>query len=255
MKKYKVSTSKHDTKNYFKNLKVSTSYGILCCKKNKNTKANEILFIKKKNTYSYISFIRGIYSEDYGLFKLFNTMTLDEKLTILSLNFNLIWFKYYLTEFPENDKKAIRYKKKFDKVKEMDNGLFLYNIIKKTTSTDLIYEIPKGHSNKNENKLNAAIREFYEETNISKEKYKILYDRKPLYYSFEDENVKYNYYYYIAIMLDNNYEPKINYDNQHMLYEISDIKFLPYDHIHLINNRTSFLSMIKTAIKIIKQYY
>ena len=48
-------------------------------------------------------------------------------------------------------------------------------------------------SNKNESNINAAIREFYEETNIKKNKYKLLYNIEPIEYTFEDDNIKYKY--------------------------------------------------------------
>jgi len=234
-------------------MRTSNSYGIICCKKNDITKKNEILFIKKKNTYAYISFIKGIYTSDYDIFHLFNKMTLDEKLTILSLDFKLIWYKCFLS-YNEFDKKITKLKRKFDKLKDRENSMFVYNLVKKSSNVELIYEIPKGHCNKNESNINAAIREFYEETHLHKNKYKILFDEKPFIYSFIDDNVKYIYTYYIAILLDNNYVPKVNFDSKHMLYETSDIKFLPIDYIYLINNDIRFLTMLKNTLKIIKKY-
>jgi ADP-ribose pyrophosphatase YjhB (NUDIX family) len=236
-----------------KSIKNSNSYGIICCKKNKITQKNEILFIKKKNTYAYISFIKGIYTSEYDILKLFNLMTLDEKLTILSFDFKLIWYKCFLS-YSEFDRKTIKLKKKFDKLKNKNNGEYITNLIKKSNNIDLIYEIPKGHINKNESNINAAIREFYEETHIHKGKYKILYDVKPFIYSFIDDNVKYNYFYYIAVMLDQSYIPRVNYNSEHMLYETCDIKFLSLDYIKLINNDPKFTTMLKTVLKIAKKY-
>jgi len=234
-------------------MRESKSYGILCCKKNRNTQKNEILFIKKKNTYAYISFIKGTYTSDYDIKVLLNKMTLDEKLTIMSLDFKLIWYKCFLT-YSEFDKKTIKLKKKFDKLKIKNNGQLLHSLIKKSNNVDLIYEIPKGHSNKYESHINASIREFQEETNLHKNKYKVLYDVKPLIYTFVDDNVKYIYEYYIAIMIDQNYIPTVSYNNKHMLYETSDIRFLPIDYIYIINNDMKFIKMIKTALKIAKKY-
>lgn len=234
--------------------KVSHSYGIICCKYNHLTKKNEILFIKKKNTYAYISFIKGIYNSDYDIKLLFDKMTLDEKLTILSLDFKVIWYKCYLKYDIDSDNKLKKYKKKFDKLKSKENYKYFYNIIKKSSSVDLLFEIPKGHANKNESIINAAIREFHEETHIPKNKYKILYDVKPFIYSFTDENVNYIYTYYIAIMLDNKYIPQIHFDNKFMLFETSDIKFLPIEYVFVINNDIKFLTMLKNVLKTIKKF-
>ena len=236
-----------------KKLRVSNSYGIICCKKNNNTNKNEILFIKKKNTYAYINFLKGLYSSDYDILSLLNKMTFEEKITIMSLDFKLSWYKCFLS-YDDNDKKIIKFKNKFNKIVCKDGGKKIVDLIKQSSNYDLIYEIPKGHVNKHESHINAAIREFQEETNIHKSKYRLLVDEKPLIYTFVDENVKYIYHYYIAIMLDQSYIPKVNYSNKHMLFETCDIRFLETNFIHIINNDSKFLSMIKSVNKIVKKY-
>ena len=42
-------------------MKTNKSYGIALTKKNKITNTYEILFIKKRSSYSYITFTKGIY--------------------------------------------------------------------------------------------------------------------------------------------------------------------------------------------------
>ena len=77
---------------------IVVSYGIALTKKNKSNNY-ELLFIKKRVTYAYITFIKGIYNKnnDNELIKLFNSMTIEEKICIMSLNFNIMWHKLYLT--------------------------------------------------------------------------------------------------------------------------------------------------------------
>ena len=70
-----------------------TSYGIALVKKNKlinNVNQYEILMIKKRLTYAYIAFVKGVYNKnnENELLRMFNNMTVDEKFCIMSLNFN-----------------------------------------------------------------------------------------------------------------------------------------------------------------------
>lgn len=91
-----------------KNLK--KSYGIACCRFNKATNMLEILLIKKRYTYSFVAFVFGQYNkkDEKRLKFLFNGMTLQEKIDILSLRFDMLWYKIWL-EFPE-----ISYAPKFE---------------------------------------------------------------------------------------------------------------------------------------------
>ena len=84
--------------NINKQSNIVISYGIALTKKNKNTNNYELLFIKKRVTYAYITFIKGIYNKnnDNELIKLFNNMTIEEKICIMSLNFNIMWYKLYM---------------------------------------------------------------------------------------------------------------------------------------------------------------
>jgi hypothetical protein len=180
-------------------------------------------------------------------------MTLDEKMAILSLDFKIIWYKCFLS-YHHDDKKVIKGRKKFDKFFMKDNNVSILSMIKSSDNVELIWEIPKGHMNKNESIINSAIREFHEETSICKLKYKILYDITPITYTFIDDNVKYIYTYYIAVMLDNKYNPKVNAFSTNMTGETNEIKFLPLDMIKVINEFSGFSNLIKKIIKIAKNH-
>lgn len=236
-----------------------TSYGISLVRKNPNTNRYEILFIKKRISYAYITFVKGVYnkSNDNEIIKLFNNMTLDEKLCIKSLNFNIIWYKSYLS-LPNNlnVKDLNKYeicKNKFEKRFLIDGGKRLFNLLKNTKNINLIWEMPKGMSNKNESEINAAIREFTEETNINKLKYRILYDERPIIYSFTDENTNYKYVYYMAFMLDNKYIPNIDISNESVVMEASDLKFLNTDEIKMVDSNKNFHDLVSKIISIVKK--
>jgi len=244
---------------------VVVSYGIALTKKNKinNTDIEyELLFIKKRATYAYISFVKGIYNKnnDNELLKLFNNMTIEEKICIMSLNFNIMWHKLYLT-LPYNRvalkvlSKFENSKTKFEKRFLYDEGRRLLKLIKNTKSINNLWEIPKGMANRNESDINAAIREFNEETNIKKNKYKILFNIEPVVYIFNDDNTTYKYVYYLAVMLDNKYVPNIELNlNRSSIMESIDIKFLNIVEISMLNKNKAFINFVKKIFKLTKSY-
>ena len=82
--------------------KYSKSYGIALCRFNSN-KEPEIILIKKRYTYYFFEFVLGKYqrNDNKYLFKLFNNMTYQEKMDILSLKFDTLWYKIWL-EIPSH---------------------------------------------------------------------------------------------------------------------------------------------------------
>lgn len=240
-----------------------TSYGLALARKNNVTNQYELLFIKKRLTYAYITFVKGIYNKnnDNELIKLFNNMTIEEKLCISSLNFNIIWFKSYLSlpnKLPLKDlTKYENCRSKFEKRFLFDDGKRLLKLIKNTKSAYGIWEMPKGMINKNESDINAAIREFCEETGIKKNKYKILYDKDPMVYTFVDDNTTYKYVYYLAVMLDKKYFPciELSLEKNSAIMESMDIKFFNIHYISLIYaGNKNFINFAKNIIKIVKKY-
>ena len=136
-----------------------------------------------------------------------------------------------------------------------DEGRRLLKLIKNTKSINNLWEIPKGMVNRNESDINAAIREFNEETNIKKNKYKILFNIEPLVYVFSDDNTTYKYVYYLAVMLDNKYVPNIELSiNSNSLMESIDIKFLNVLEISIINKDPKFIKFIKKIFKYTKSF-
>jgi ADP-ribose pyrophosphatase YjhB (NUDIX family) len=240
-----------------------TSYGIALMRKNNSKERYEFLFIKKRITYAFITFVKGIYHKniDNDVVHLFNNMTIEEKICIMSLNFSNIWYMSYLTSPRYMTSKEIsKYencKAKFEKRFLSDNGTRLKRLIQKSKSVDNVWEMPKGMKNKNESDINTAIREFSEETGIKKNKYKILWEEARFEYVFTDENVEYKYVYYPAIMLDQKYQPSIDIHTtvKSNLMESSDIKFLSVEDICLIHSKShSLVSLLKRIKKKIRKY-
>lgn len=237
-------------------MKRVNSYGIACCRKNTETGNYEILLVKKRVSYAFISFIKGSYNlkDEMNIYNLFNNMTLHEKLTILSCNFETIWYACHIDTNFLNDK-YLYLSKKFNNFLNKYSKEDIKKIINSTKSIELIWEIPKGYSKKNETYLDAAVREFKEETTIEKNNYKILINENVINYSFIDNNVNYIYHYYVAIMKDNNFEPELKVNEDFSLIEISKIKFISSDEIRFLNKDKSFKKLFNKIISYVKRNY
>ena len=92
----------------------------------------------------------------------------------------------------------------------------------------LLWEIPKGKKEFMESDLDAAIREFEEETRIPITSYKLLRHNHPIKYTRSYNGVTYNFYYYVAHYMDDTdtKDPCILFDYNKQLAEISDIKWI-----------------------------
>ncbi len=244
-----------------------TSYGIALMRKvPDNNLVNacnkyEFLFIKKRTTYAFITFVKGIYNKnsDHDVIKLFNNMSIEEKVCIMSLNFSSIWYMSYLKSprymTPKELAKYESCKSKFEKKFLADNGSKLMKLLKNSKSVSCIWEMPKGMKNKHESDINTAIREFYEETNISKNKYRILWDVQRFEFKFVDENVEYRYIYYPAVMLDQRFQPGIDISiTKSSLLESSEIKFLSPEEALILTENKSLYKLLISIKKKIKTY-
>jgi len=193
------------------------SYGIVLF----NDK-DEIVMIERKDSISYIEFLRGKYKiEDSEYIQLlFNRMSVLEKDVILNNNFNILWNNLWYSNI--SSKKD--YLRSYNKFILLD----LKNYINNSTINYLNneWEIPKGRRNLNETDIECAKREFQEETNIAQNDYDLLKNIEP----FEEEyigsnNIVYKNIYYIGKIKVNNYNLYIDKQNQDQVSEIRTIKW------------------------------
>lgn len=236
--------------------KYRKSYGIALCRFND---VPEMILVKKRYTYYFFEFVIGKYQKNDNkyLTKLFNNMTYQEKMDILSMRFDTLWYKIWL-EIPNtsmnrdahfiirnrdlsfNDKKYsynyIKSKSKFESCFLVDQGIRLKNLIDNSTNAENIWEIPKGRRFPYEKEIDAAVREFREETNIQANKYNILWHVKPLVESYKDAGVIYKTIYYIAA-LDEQYKnltPKVRFNSFDQILEVESVKWVNLQEIKMI---------------------
>lgn len=231
--------------------KTKSSFGIACCRF--NTGRPEILLVCKRYTYAYNLFINARYnsSDNAAIIALFNGMTVDEKLTILSLNFAQIWYKVWLG----STNNAVYYtaKNKFETTFLPDGGARLRRLINRSTNSALLWEIPKGKRKfRAEQDLHCAIREFTEETGVAKKYYRVIPWAKRTH-SYIDTGVKYVNTYYLALEKQA-IAPQINFGRPGQVAEICDLRWMNIDQIRLIDQGRHLEEVVAPIFKFVKRY-
>ncbi len=247
------------TNHYYRECKYPiTSYGIICYQY--IDKELKYLIIRRRNSLSYVEFLRGRYkiTNIKFLLVLFKNMTIDERKLIKNANFDMLWSDLWLNNRGNRDHRN-EFHKGMRKFNELKNGIYLsdgsfVNIdsLIDSTSKESIYTVPewsfpKGRRNAYESDLECAKREFIEETNYSNDDYKLI-DAD----TFEEEhlgsnNISYKTVYYLANFLSDGKEAILNKYNKIQLNEIGDIGWFSYDEMINIyrSYHTEKLELIK----------
>lgn len=185
-----------------------TSYGIILFRH--SAEGLQFLMIRRKDTFGYIDFIRGKYSP-YNieqLQKIVDEMSVQEKARILVDPFDKLWKQLW------GDNSGNQYRseenassKKFESIKNgviiEDTPVKLEEIVSnsKTEWTETEWEFPKGRRNFQEKDLDCALREFEEETGISKNNFLIIDNLLPFEEMYIGSNYKcYKHKYFLAFM-------------------------------------------------------
>jgi len=238
------------------------SYGIILIRKIDNV--SKILLVQRKDSLTYIEFIRGKYdiNDKSYLQMMFNRMTKTELLRILNNNIEYLWNNLWLIDNNNNNNIEPRFMNEFiksrilfNKIKEGFNVRYPsinkhktenFSVKENVMKISLKYFIenslsnydtpewgfPKGRRNFNESDIDASIREFEEETNIDRKHITIFNNIFPFVEEFYgSNNVKYKHVYYLAkYNLDEDIDiPIINKNNMHQITEIGDIKWANID--------------------------
>jgi ADP-ribose pyrophosphatase YjhB (NUDIX family) len=192
---------------------VKHSYGIICCKKTQD--GFKLLVIKKGYTYAYVDFVLGKY-EKRNIRHLVSKMSHEEKMTIISMNFSQMWYRIWLTK-PKV--KYVQYEAKFTKY-WASNADALKQIINSTKEGSPVWEFPKGKKRQqDESNIVAAVREFTEETGISKPNFQ-LFDASVEMNKSED-GVIYRTKYFFAVATSD-----IDFQIRYNSTEIADVKWM-----------------------------
>jgi 8-oxo-dGTP pyrophosphatase MutT (NUDIX family) len=252
--KYRYRRKSEEAYNTASNTFSLISYGIICYK-NFKTKTTEneqqqqnkknkykIILIRRKNTIGYVEFLRGKYDLDKPeyLIKLFDYMTKQEKKNILEIqDFDSLRALLGMTK--KNNIYKAEYEKahkKFNILKSNEStesknnkldDMSLKHLISQSSTewTETEWGIPKGRKQQKELDLNCGIREFVEETNISSNDFKVLFNVKPIVEEYTSINgVNYKHIYYFAHFTNENDELCIDPKNKNQTSEINGIQWV-----------------------------
>jgi 8-oxo-dGTP pyrophosphatase MutT (NUDIX family) len=184
----------------------------------------EYLMIQRKDSLAFVEFIRGKYVLDDMLYlrKMLTNMTESER-NRLGVDFDELW-KSVWGELPIRSHKH-DYENSKEKYNIMMENKLLHCLLKETKSefAEPEWGFPKGRRNPGEDDIICAMREFYEETGLTKNAYSLLKFMDPLEESFFGTNrIHYSHKYYLAICPEDQ-EVKLNENNHHMIREIGNI--------------------------------
>lgn len=198
-----------------------TSIGIILCRA--SLTGVQYLMMRRKNSFGYIDFIRGKYNQHnlQHLKSMFDEMSQQERINIKYHDFTYLWkdmwgsqdFSSFKTE--ENVSQ-----KKFEALKsgiligEPPELITLDTLINEASTNwvDTEWEFPKGRRNCQEKEIDCALREFEEETGISKLTIKLVENLLPFEEIFIGSNNKsYKHKYFLAYTDSNTEFPLSNF--------------------------------------------
>lgn len=160
-------------------------------------KTLSILMVRRKDSMSYMEFIRGKYEthETEYIKKQLSNMTVQEQKLILTEKFETLWSRLWGngrdTDTPEYEYARDKFNA-IDRKKLIDSGPSQFS--------EPEWGFPKGRRMRGETDLQCAERECFEETNIPKEAYTI---REDLTFSETfrgTNNIEYKHVYFVALL-------------------------------------------------------
>lgn len=205
------------------------SFGIICYRLNNNK--YEFLMIQRKDSLSFMEFIRGKYEKmdiDY-LQKLISSMTQNEKQLILKKSFDEIWNYAWYQNNQLNIKQTSEYIDSKSKFEYLCDNDIITNIVVNTIylpDHEQEWGFPKGRRKLKECDIDCAIREFCEETQLHSKDIDIVHDITPFEeIFFGTNNVLYKHKYYIAKLKNDNIQISVDKNCLEQMREVRALKW------------------------------
>jgi 8-oxo-dGTP pyrophosphatase MutT (NUDIX family) len=207
------------------------SVGILCRRYNSKREL-EIMLVCRRCTYAFDMFMQGSYNTNNNeeILTLLNSMTTDEKIILLSLDFDIVWYFWWLNGSVRS-KHYFELQTKYQKI-IIDKGIRLRKLIEKSSNGTKIWEIPKGRRECGEKMIHGAIREFEEETGMKKADYRFS-KKSPIQSSFVDCGIRYTTTYFVADAIKFN-NIKVQFSKE-TLGEICEVRWMTLNEIKTID--------------------
>ena len=240
-----------------------TSIGIISFKYNNVTNSMEYLLIQRNNSFGFVEFIRGkypLYNIQY-IQTLINEMTTDEKIKLLTMNFedlwSLLWGEYSNNQYRSEE---ISSKDKFELLKRgikiRNNEFDIQSLIDSSNTlwVEPEWGFPKGRRNYQEKDIDCGIREFMEETGYGINDFKLIENIIPYEEIFIGSNIKsYKHKYYLAYMVNNNVSLETK---KYQRSEVRNMKWMSYDEcLNIIRPyNLEKINIVKKINKVLQEY-
>ena len=156
-----------------------------------------MLMVRRKDSMSYMEFLRGKYdmSNPEYIHRLIQNMTIEEQRRIVEMPFLNLWTLLWGDGRDVHSPEFYDAKEKFE---ALDRSRLVYEY--RSFWSEPEWGFPKGRRMRGETDVDCAIREFYEETNISRAAYTLCKNLE-----FEEvfngtNNVTYKHVYFIGFL-------------------------------------------------------
>lgn len=220
-----------------------TSFGVICFRINPNTSKPEYIMIQRKDSLSFMEFIRGKYdlSQVHYIGQLLSAMTHREREMLVMTPFEQLWNHVWYQPFmPRHTNEFEQAKGKFESLRNgylVEGGsiVALEKLLQLYTSPfqDPEWGFPKGRRRLREEDVDCALREFSEETGISEENLHVVSNIPPFEEIFFGTNsVLYRHVYYVAKMeYHSKYDVVVDPTNVNQVREVRDIQWFTAEDV------------------------
>lgn len=156
-----------------------------------------VLMVKRKDSMSYMEFIRGKYELDNLEYigRLIKNMTTSEQKLIVEEEFDTLWTRLWGSGRDSHSQEYMNSKEKYEKLDR--KALVNMNV---SPYNDTEWGFPKGRRMRGETDVECAVREFFEETNISRDCYTLKEDVEFTETFSGTNNIQYRHKYFVALL-------------------------------------------------------
>jgi 8-oxo-dGTP pyrophosphatase MutT (NUDIX family) len=158
-----------------------------------------VLMVRRKDSMAYMEFIRGKYDPTDSAYikRLLSNMTISEQKAIETEEFDTLWSKLW---GQGRDTHSLEYEISRTNYDTIDRKTLISQA--RSVHVEPEWGFPKGRRSKGETDVDCAVREFWEETNISSEAYHVLEKVSFTEVFTGTNNVKYKHVYFVALLKD-----------------------------------------------------
>ena len=162
-----------------------------------DTKKVKLLMVRRKDSMSFMEFVRGKYDLDKLDYvnRLVENMSQEEQQKIMTLSFATIWTQLWGNSRDTHSPEYYSAKEKFE---ALDKNTIIRNNMSRWLEPE--WGFPKGRRMRGESDLDCAIREFMEETNISRETYTVCKNLSFTEVFTGTNNVQYKHVYFLGLL-------------------------------------------------------